>query len=64
MNLRLDVTYELTLENQARIRKHAHAQWAAGLNTVDGQEDSFGPADEQGAPTELRASLAQDGGAL
>lgn len=62
MNVRMDVTYELALESQARIRKHARAQWAAGLqgSTSHGEADGVKPAGERLARGDLRALWARD----
>ncbi|MGH2605448.1 MAG: hypothetical protein ACRDG5_02550 [Anaerolineales bacterium] len=63
MNVRLDVTYELALESQARIREQARTQWAARPhgNTSHGKADGLEPAGQGLARGDLRASWAQDG---
>lgn len=63
MNVRMDVTYELALESQARIRKQARTQWAARLRgmTSPGKADGLEPAGQGLARGDLQASWAQDG---
>lgn len=63
MNVRMDVTYELALESQARMRKQARTQWAARLHgsTSHGEEDGPEAAGQGLARGDLRASWAQDG---
>jgi hypothetical protein len=63
MNVRMDVTYELALESQARIREQARSQWAASVqrSSSKGRADGLGPAAQRLARAELRGSWAREG---
>ena len=63
MNVRMDVTYELALESQARIREQARSQWAASVHrsSSNGRANGLEPAERRSAQAELRASWARDG---